>query len=108
MSIYDLNVDIPFSDQTAKNVMYIGGVHVIVNVMKRFQNEDLVHENACRALGSFASHGKESLIKAKFYASKIDANEKRHTSIYIILMKIVILLQRTCAQTFPMLEPWMW
>uniref|UniRef100_K1QVN3 LRRK2 ARM repeat domain-containing protein n=1 Tax=Magallana gigas TaxID=29159 RepID=K1QVN3_MAGGI len=43
-------------DQTAKNVMYIGGVHVIINVMKKFQNEDLVHENACRALGSFAAH----------------------------------------------------
>ena len=37
--------------------MYIGGVHVIVNVMKKFQNEDLVQENACRALGSFAAHG---------------------------------------------------
>ena len=47
----------PVSDQTAKNVMYIGGVHVIVNVMKKFQIEDLVQENACRALGSFAAHG---------------------------------------------------
>lgn len=42
--------------------MYIGGVHVIVNVMKKFQNEDLVHENACRALGSFAAHGRQPLI----------------------------------------------
>ena len=40
--------------------MYIGGVHVIVNVMKKFQNEDLVQENACRALGSFAAHGEYS------------------------------------------------
>jgi hypothetical protein len=46
-----------FPDQTAKNVMYVGGVHVIVNVMKRFQHDDLVHENACRALGGFAVHG---------------------------------------------------
>lgn len=38
--------------------MFIGGVHVIIGAMQKFEENNEVLENGCRALGSFAVHGK--------------------------------------------------
>ena len=38
--------------------MFVGGVHVIIGAMQRYKDNDEVLENGCRALGSFATHGR--------------------------------------------------
>ncbi|ESO85994.1 hypothetical protein LOTGIDRAFT_167490 [Lottia gigantea] len=45
------------TEETAKQIMLVGGVHTVINVIEKYHQHSAILENGCRALGSFAAFG---------------------------------------------------
>ena len=49
---------------TARTLMYVGGVHSIIHMIEKYNDNTDVLQYGCTALGTFASHGEK--IKVQF------------------------------------------
>lgn len=55
------------SEDIARSMMYVGGVHSLISMMTKFNNNVDILKHCCNALGTFASHGNEKSCHLIWY-----------------------------------------